>query len=285
MQVTQSAQQIVPIFSGGGTRLSAHIGIIHALHDLNIEFKQVVGVSGGSIIAAMYCAGYSIEEMETLAANTDFNQFREGSWWRLLTEGGMSSGDVFQNWLEQYLKGMTFAQCKVPLNILATDVNGGGPVIFNKQNTPDMHVAEAVRYSMSIPLVFSFKQYKDHILVDGAILAEDALFQNWDGNGTPSVCFRLQGKKYTKEDTQRKLFKLPTYIGLLVRTFMDALSREYVHQEYWNRTIVVDTGDISAVDFNLSTDKKHHLYELGYSTVKSFLPRKLNDYHQSVNIN
>ncbi|MAI63789.1 MAG: phospholipase, partial [Alteromonas sp.] len=29
---------IVPIFSGGGTRLSAHIGILKALQDMNISF-------------------------------------------------------------------------------------------------------------------------------------------------------------------------------------------------------------------------------------------------------
>lgn len=279
----KSHHSIVPIFSGGGTRLSSHIGIIKALHDLDIHFDQVVGVSGGSIIAALYCAGYNVDDMEQLAADTDFNQFREGSWWRLLTEGGLSSGDRFEYWLNSYLKGMTFAQCPTLLNILATDVNGGGPVIFNASNTPDMPIAEAVRYSMSIPLVFSFKQYKDHILVDGAILAEDALFQNWQGDGTPSVCFRLQGKKYSREDTHKKLFKLPTYITLLVRTFMDALSREYVHQDYWNRTIVVDTGDISSADFNLTPENKHRLFELGYSTVKEHLPRKLVSYAHSLN--
>ena len=279
----ESHHSIVPIFSGGGTRLSAHIGIIKALHNLDIHFDQVVGVSGGSIIAAMYYAGYNVDEMEQLAADTDFNQFREGSWWRLLTEGGLSSGDRFEHWLNSYLKGMRFAQCPTLLNILATNVNGGGPVIFNASNTPDMPIAEAVRYSMSIPLVFSFKQYKDHILVDGAILAEGALFQNWQGDGTPSVCFRLQDKKYSREDTDKKLFKLPTFITLLVRTFMDALSREYVHQEYWNRTIVVDTGDISSVAFNLTSESKHRLFELGYSTVNEHLPRKLVSYAHSLN--
>ena len=36
--------QIVPIFSGGGTRLSAHIGIIKALQDMNVGFDTLVGV-------------------------------------------------------------------------------------------------------------------------------------------------------------------------------------------------------------------------------------------------
>ena len=69
--------QIVPIFSGGGTRLSAHIGIIKALNDMHIGFDTLVGVSGGSIVASLYAKGYSVEQMRELALVTDFKQFTE----------------------------------------------------------------------------------------------------------------------------------------------------------------------------------------------------------------
>jgi len=148
--------QIVPIFSGGGTRLSAHIGIIKALQDMNVGFDTLVGVSGGSIIASLYAKGYTVEQMRELALVTDFKQFTEFSLVRLLREGGLSSGDVFQRWIDEQLEGAVFADLPLNLHILATDVNGGGPVLFNKQTSPDMKVSEAVRYSMSIPLIFSF---------------------------------------------------------------------------------------------------------------------------------
>ena len=45
--------KIVPIFSGGGTKLSAHIGILDAMNTLNIDFEHIVGVSGGSIISSL----------------------------------------------------------------------------------------------------------------------------------------------------------------------------------------------------------------------------------------
>ena len=101
---TSDLTQIVPIFSGGGTRLSAHIGIIKALHDMKIGFDTLVGVSGGSIIASLYAKGYSVEQMRELALVTDFKQFTEFSLVRLLREGGLSSGDVFQNWIDEQLE-------------------------------------------------------------------------------------------------------------------------------------------------------------------------------------
>jgi|TARA_Y100001936_G_scaffold166193_1_gene162379 NTE family protein len=273
--------QIVPIFSGGGTRLSAHIGIIKALQDMNVGFDTLVGVSGGSIIASLYAKGYTVEQMRELALVTDFKQFTEFSLVRLLREGGLSSGDVFQRWIDEQLEGAVFADLPLNLHILATDVNGGGPVLFNKQTSPDMKVSEAVRYSMSIPLIFSFKPFKEHLLVDGAILSEDALFEDWRGDGTPSVCFRLQSTEQKRKAIKKTLLQLPQYVSMLIRTFMTAISREYVNAKYWHNTVVVNTGEISAVDFSLTPEIKNTLFELGYATTKEFLPKKCAGFMRS----
>ena len=280
MQVTSSVPvakvpaTIVPILSGGGTRLSAHIGILKALKDLNVEIKTLVGVSGGSIIAAMYAKGHSIEDMRELVIATDFKQFTAFSVWRLLREGGLSSGDHFERWIDDKLEGITFAELPIALTILATDVNGGGPVLFGKDNTPDMKVSEAVRYSMSIPLLFSFKPFKEHLLVDGAILSEDALFEDWQHDGTPTVCFRLQSAIQKRKIIKKGVLLLPQYLSMLIRTFMTAISREYINAKYWHNTVVINTGEISAVDFALTAEMKNHLFELGYETTKEILPKK-----------
>ena len=272
---SMAPQQIVPIFSGGGTRLSTHIGIIQALHDQGIDFKTLVGVSGGAVVASMFASGKTIEEMFTLAKETNFNMFRENSLWRLMTQGGLGSGDVFEQWMDKQLQGQTFADLAYDLHIVATDVANSQPVIFNKTNTPDIKVSQAVRYSMSIPLVFTFKEFENHILVDGAILSEDALFRDWQGDATPSICFRLQGSSEDKTPIMKKWIKLPTFVSMLIQTFMDAVSREYVHQAYWNRTIVVNTKSLSAVNFGFTPEEKTQLFNLGRETVNRFLPPKL----------
>lgn len=142
---SMAPQQIVPIFSGGGTRLSTHIGIIQALHDQGIDFKTLVGVSGGAVVASMFASGKTIEEMFTLAKETNFSMFRENSLWRLMTQGGLGSGDVFEQWMDKQLQGQNFADLAYDLHIVATDVANSQPVIFNKTNTPDIKVSQAVR--------------------------------------------------------------------------------------------------------------------------------------------
>jgi len=272
----QTDQQIVPIFSGGGTRLPCYIGILQALQELDLNFVHLVGVSGGSIVAALLADGRSREELKELALATDFKQFKGFSLFNLIRTGGLSSGDTFERWIDTELQGRTFAEMKLDLHVLATDINGGGPVVFNKANTPDVKVSTAVRYSMSIPLLFSFKTFKNHVMADGVILAEDALHQDWSGRGIPVVCFRLKSEHEDKPVRKRRLFPLISYITMLIQTFMSAMSREYVHAQYWHNTVLINTGNISSVDFSLPIEKKLQLLEQGYNTVMAVIPQKFD---------
>jgi len=267
---------IVPIFSGGGTRLPCYIGILQALQELDLNFLHVVGVSGGSIVAALLADGRSRDDLKKLALDTDFKQFKGFSLFNLIRTGGLSSGDTFERWIDSELEGRTFSQMKLDLHVLATDINGGGPVVFNKANTPDIKVSAAVRYSMSIPLLFSFKTFKNHVMADGVILAEDALHQDWSGQGIPVICFRLKSEHEDKPVRRRRIFPLISYIMMLIQTFMSAMSREYVHAQYWHNTVLINTGNISSVDFSLPIEKKLQLLEQGYNTVMAVIPQKFD---------
>jgi len=271
-----ASKEIVPIFSGGGTRLPCYIGILNALSELNLDFNHVVGVSGGSIVAALLASGKTMKELKILAIDTDFKQFRGFSLLNLLRTGGLSSGDIFEQWIDNQLEGQTFSDMKLDLHVLATDINGGGPVVFNKKNTPNVKVSAAVRYSMSIPLLFSFKTFENHVMADGVILAEDALHQDWSCKGVPVICFRLKSESEHRPVPRRRFLPLVSYVLMLIQTFMNAMSREYVHAQYWHNTIVINTGNISSVKFDMTSEEKERLYEIGYFTAFSVIPIKLN---------
>lgn len=276
MLVQPLEREIVPIFSGGGTRLCCYIGILMALKEMKLSFNHLVGVSGGSIIAALYAVGWSLDSMKKLAMETDFKQFKEFSFWSLLRTGGLSDGNRFEHWLDDKLAGKTFADVELDLHVLATDINGGGPVLFNKKLTPHIKISQAIRYSMSIPLLFSFKSFESHIMADGVILSEDALHQNWSGRQIPAVCFRLKSDTEDRPVSRNRFFPVISYINMLIQTFMSAVSREYVHAEYWHNTVLINTGDVSSVDFSLPLETKLQLLRLGYETTMQVIPLKLN---------
>lgn len=268
-------KKVVPIFAGGGTRLPAHVGILQALDEFDINFDHLVGVSGGSIVSSLYAAGLSIQEIKHIALNTDYSQFREFSLIKLIRNGGLSSGDVFERWVDRLLGGRTFKDLKYNLHIVATDVARGKPVIFNKERTPGLKVSMAVRFSMSIPLVFSFKTFGKHLMVDGSILSEDALHRDWARDGTPVLCFRLKGDYEYDEVETKGFFPIVNYISLLIRTFMTTISREYINDAFWHNTVVVNTGSSSAVDFTMTVAQKEALFYKGYHTACKILPIKV----------
>jgi NTE family protein len=268
-------KSIVPIFAGGGTRLPAHLGVLKALELLNLAFDDLVGVSGGSIIASLYAAGLPLQDIKKIALSTNYNQFREFSLLSLIRHGGLSSGDAFERWIDIQLQGKTFVQLDKNLHIVATDVTSGKPVVFDAELTPNMKVSQAVRFSMSIPLVFSFKNFGKHIMVDGSILSEDALHRDWDHHGTPVLCFRLRGEHEYDQLNVNGLFPIFNYVTLLIRTFMTTISREYINENFWHNTIVINIGKYSAVDFKMTPEQKHQLFDIGFQTAMEIIPIKV----------
>jgi len=273
---------IIPVLNGGGGRLPAHIGVLAAVEQLGFSYTRLVGVSGGSIVGSLAAAGYTLEEIRQIANNTDFKQFFGQSLFSLLRTGGLSSGNVFEQWMDDKLDGRTFADLDTDLHVVATDVRSGQPVIFNKQDNPDMKVALAVRFSMSLPILFSFKEFGGHLMVDGSILSEEALQRKWGDSSCPVVVFKLRSTRNTDRRKTSSLMPLKSYLSMLVDTFITTMSREYIHQDYWLSTVVIDTGSMSPIEFTLNEDEKDRLYSVGYETTSSVLPHKLSRYCQAL---
>jgi len=268
-------QTIVPILAGGGTRLPAHVGVLTALRDMNFGYQHIVGVSGGSVVAALAAFGKSPEHMRELFRVVNFSQFRGYSLINLLLRGGLSNGKRFERWLESEIGGVCFKDCPVELHVVATDVRSGLPVIFNRQNSPDLTVARAVLFSISIPLLFPFHHYGRHVLTDGSILAEDGLFRDWAGDRTPVFCFRLRDNRVGSEHPARKILPVADYMFMLMRTFMSTMSREYMNEALWLNTVLIQTEGMSPLEFNMTPSQKNSLFESGYNTTREYLPTKL----------
>ncbi len=272
----QLPSRIVPILAGGGTRLPAHVGVLTALRDMGLAFDHIVGVSGGGVVAALAASGNNLEHMKALFREVDFRQFRGHSLLNLILRGGLSTGRRFENWLDGELDGARFRDLEVSLNIVATDVRSGQPVVFSRDTTPDLRIAKAVLYSISIPLVFSFHHYGDHVLVDGSIMAEDGLFRDWAGDRTPVVCFRLRDKRIAESHPARKILPVADYMFMLMRTFMSTMSREYLTDILWHNTVLIETEGMSPLEFNMTPEQKNTLFETGYQTTREYLPFKLS---------
>jgi NTE family protein len=149
----------------GAARGFAHIGVIKALEAQGIRPDIVVGSSAGSVIAALLASGATGNELNRLALNLDEATIAD---WGLPFAGrfgGLIKGDALQNMVNREVQNKSIEQMRIPLGIVATELQSGKGVLFRSGNT-----GLAVRASCSVPGVFqpaiiSGKEYVDGGLV------------------------------------------------------------------------------------------------------------------------
>ena len=78
--LTGYAQKVGVVFSGGGAKGLAHIGVLKALEENHIPIDYIVGTSMGGVVGGMYAAGYSPKEIEKVALSTNFQDWVSGKY-------------------------------------------------------------------------------------------------------------------------------------------------------------------------------------------------------------
>lgn len=180
--------------AGGGVKGAAHIGVIKALEESNIKIDCISGTSSGSIVATLYAAGYSSDEIKEIFKQNakkikyiDFknilniikNIFLKH---KFIIEG-FNSGEVIEKIINKYCrqKGITnIKEIKKDLLIASVSINSGAVYFFESfkkdyrysdeiKHIKDIDIGKAVRASCSYPGVFCPCKIKNDILIDGGV--------------------------------------------------------------------------------------------------------------------
>ncbi len=147
------------VFWGGAARGMAHIGVIQRLEELEKTPSIITGTSIGAVIGAFYACGYTSSEMKKIA--TEFNMLTLIDF--DLTHGIMKGKKILR-FLQKYLWETTFAETKIKLIIVATDIDTGEKIVFTEGR-----IIDAIRASISIPGVFAPYKHNGRKLVDGGL--------------------------------------------------------------------------------------------------------------------
>ena len=147
------------VLGGGGARGFAHIGVLRALDEHGIRPVAIAGCSMGGIVGALYAAGFTPVEIEHMFE--DISGFDLMSWGK---GGSLIGGEGIVKQLAKHLP-TTFAELKIPLEVVAVDVQEGKQVILN---TGELLIA--LRATSAIPGVISHVVYEDRVLIDGGLI-------------------------------------------------------------------------------------------------------------------
>ena len=149
---------------GGAARGFAHIGVIQVLEEAGIRPTFVAGTSAGSLVAALYASGKTGSQLQQIAETMDEGTFAD--WTLPIFNRGILRGDALARFVRTQVGGRLIEEMPLPLGILATDLNSGRGVLFQRGDT-----ATAVRASSAIPAIFQPVRISGHEYVDGGLVS------------------------------------------------------------------------------------------------------------------
>jgi NTE family protein len=191
------AQKVGLVFSGGGAKGIAHIGILKALEENNIPIDYITGTSMGGIVGAMYAAGYSPAQIEKIALSKDFQDWVGGRYTsdysfffqkksinpsiitaKLSADSNLRFNvrsnlvnDIPLNFalLELFSQASAiskdnFDNLFVPFRCMVSDVLSQTSITVSKGS-----LAEAVRATMTVPLIYRPIKLEDKYVFDGGL--------------------------------------------------------------------------------------------------------------------
>ncbi len=278
------------LFGGGAIRGVSYIGAIKAMEELELEIDTFGGSSVGSIIAALLAVGYTAEELKQIFIKVNFELFKDIS----IGIGplfAISKGEVFLDWVrelietkfygDKYKKGankaVTFKDIAKNLVIITTDLSNFECKEFSRFETPDYEIASAIRISSCMPGLMKPIEYNNTLLVDGDLQKSYPMWKlskNLLNENDRILEFRLEGD-YDKNNISGIDYANAVY------SCMTAMSTAFITSIYENNDkfdyIVLNTGDIVIVDFNMSEAKRNELIQSGYEQTMQYFTGFLTD--------
>jgi NTE family protein len=151
---------------GGAARGFAHIGVIKALEAQGIVPDVVVGTSAGSLVGALYAAGYNGFALHKLALQMDEATISDWSVPFFAKATGVFKGEALQSYVDRTVNRVPIERLKIPFGAVATDLNSGKAILFQRGDT-----GMAVRASSAVPGVFQPVRIGEHVYVDGGLVS------------------------------------------------------------------------------------------------------------------
>lgn len=125
----------------GGARGMAHIGVLSSLEKQGIQVDMIAGSSIGALVGSFYAAGQDVEKMKKLALVFRRKYYADYT----LPKIGLLKGNRILQLIHTFTYGKKFEELRMPLAVVACDLETGEKVVFKKGS-----VSQAVRASISI---------------------------------------------------------------------------------------------------------------------------------------
>ncbi len=240
------------VLGGGAVRGFAHIGVIKVLEAQGIVPDMVVGTSAGSVVGALYAAGFSGFELQKIAFKLEEDSV--GDW--TIPDRGFIKGEALQGFINKSVQNKPIEKLKKPYAAVATDLQSGEMAVFSKGNT-----GMAVRASSSVPGLFQPVTINGHDYVDGGLVSPVPVNAARTLGADVIVAVDISGKP--------KYRKVEGVTDVLLQTF-GIMGQVISRRDLQDADVVIqpNTGSVGPADFA----KKHEVILEGEKAAQAALP-------------
>jgi len=278
-------QGIALALGGGAARGWAHIGVLRALDEAEIQINMIAGTSIGALVGGCYLAG-RLDELEHFARGlTKRKMF--GLLDFHLGGAGLLGGMKLDARMRQHMDGMTFADLDRPFVCVASEIRTGHEIWLSSGS-----LITAMRASYALPGVFEPVTCNKRVLVDGALVnpvpvsvcrAHEqplvvAVNLHYDLYGRAAVIKHNAGELIVEKDADpRKTSSADTrearlgITGVMVEAFniiQDRISRARLAGDPPDMSLQPKLGHIGLSEFH----RAEEAIELGYEAARAHLP-------------
>jgi len=162
-QDVQPRARIALALGGGAARGWAHIGVLRAFDEADVDIGMIAGTSIGALVGGCYLAG-KLDELEEFARSLTMRRIA-GLLDFAIGGSGLFGGMRLNNRMREHLEGMLIEDLDRPFVAVATEVTTGHEVWITSGS-----LITAIRASYALPGIFEAVECNGRTLVDGALV-------------------------------------------------------------------------------------------------------------------
>lgn len=242
--------------SGGGIKGMCHAGVLKALEEAGVKPDIISGVSAGAIVGALYADGHSPDEIAEIFEHVEFRKMTKLQ----VPDGGFFRTERFEKYLGSKLRAKTFEDLKIPLKIVATNLDRGESVTFSSGK-----LLPVIMASTTVPILFPPRKINSENYVDGGV------FKNFPVSIIRDECEYLIGINASPlVVTEYK----KSILNIAMRTYNFMFKANIIADKAMCDFLIepVDMGNYDTFE----TEKSREIFELGYHTARELIQEQLN---------
>ncbi len=141
-------------------RWLCHLGVLKYLEEKHVAINEVAWTSMWAVVAALFAIWKNSSEIEHIAKDLSLIKLVD-----LDFKTGLLKGNKIERQLEEIFWNFLIEETKLPLKIIATNIETGKSKIFTSWK-----ITEALRASISLPWIFTPKKIDSQDYADGWIM-------------------------------------------------------------------------------------------------------------------